>query len=662
MCGIAGHIDGAGRRSGDANRRLARVMADAIRHRGPDASGVWGDENAGVYLGHRRLAIVDLTEAGAQPMATPDGSCHLSYNGEVYNAHALRPELERAGYVFKGHSDTEVVLYGCHHWGVAETARRIWGMFAFAYWDGRERRLWLVRDRLGKKPVYWMNRGGSFAFASELRPMLLHPEAPSEIDRASVAEYLRTAYVAAPHSIYAEIHKLEPGALLTYAPGSGDLRTERYWDLEQEVQRAHADPFGGTPDEAVAEAEALLADATKIRLMSDVPLGAFLSGGIDSSVVTAMMSQAGGSAVRTFSIGYRSADYDESADAARVAAHLGTDHTTFMLEPEDGLAVVPQLPAIFDEPFADSSQIPTYLVSKLARRHVTVALTGDGGDEVFAGYNRHAAAGGLLGRLGRLPRPIRSAMARSMTALSPSRWDKLSRIVPRRMRPRMMGDKMHKLAPLLTLGGRDQYRRVSSLWHDPAAIMTEGAERPNIIDEARLEGLLRDRVEEFRFLDLMTYLPGDILTKVDRASMAVSLETRAPLLDHRLVEFGFRLPSSLHLHGGQTKWVLRQILGRHVPEALWNRPKMGFGIPIDRWLRGELRDWAEDLLSTGKLEAHGLVRPQPVRDLWRQHLSGRVNAQHQIWPVLMLSAWMDAQAVTSSASTAEAKLPATAAA
>lgn len=644
MCGITGHIDSAMRRSDEANRRLTKAMADAIRHRGPDGWGIWGDKAAGVYLAHRRLAIVDLSEAGAQPMATPDGRGHLSYNGEAYNAPTLRPELERAGYTFRGHSDSEVILYGCHKWGVIETAQRLWGMFAFAYWDQRERRLWLVRDRLGKKPIYWTKSEDSFAFSSEIRPLLLHPKTPREIDRSSVAEYLRASYIAAPHSIIAGIHKLEPGAALAYSPETGDVRIERYWRLEDALARGHADPFSGSPQDAVAEAEALLSDATRIRLMSDVPLGAFLSGGVDSSVVTALMQQQGGGSTQTFSIGYQNSEYDEGEDAARVAAHLGTNHTRFILEPHDAMAIVPNMAHIFDEPFADASQLPTFMVSKLAREHVTVALTGDGGDEVFAGYNRHAAAGGMLGRLGGLPRPIRSAMVYGMTALSPRQWQRLFQMVPAHVRPRAAGEKIHKLAPLLRLDSREQYRRVISLWHDPASIVVNGTERLGVVDDKHLTGMFRDQVEEFRYLDLATYLPGDILTKVDRASMAVSLETRAPLLDHRLVEFSFRLPSSVHLNNGRTKWILRQILERYVPRELFERPKMGFAVPIGSWLRSDLRDWAESLLSENVLIDQGLLRPEPVRALWQQHLSGRANAQYELWSVLMLNAWMEAYA------------------
>jgi asparagine synthase (glutamine-hydrolysing) len=598
-------------------------MGNAIRHRGPDAAGIWGSP-AGVWLSHRRLSIIDLTEAGAQPMATPDGSGHISYNGEAYNAADLKPELEAAGYRFRGHSDTEVVLYGCQHWGPVETARR----------------LTIVRDRLGKKPVYWFRSQRSFGFASELRPLALHPDCPREMDRASVAEYLRFLHVPDPHSIYAGVEKLEPGGVLTLDLGSGRIEMDRYWSIREAVERGLADPFAGTPQEAVAETERLLLDATKIRLVSDVPLGAFLSGGIDSSTVVALMQEVGPGRTRTFSIGYSDREYDESEEARRVAEHLGTDHTSFTLEASDALAVIPDLPAIFDEPFADTSQIPTYLVSKLARQHVTVALTGDGGDEVFAGYNRHVAANGLLRRLGRLPLPVRSAVAAGITSVAPDTWQSMLRLVPSRLRPRAAGEKLHKLAPLLRLSEREQYRRIVSYWDDPEAIVSGARERPGPIDDPTLDDLFSDPVARMRYFDLATYLPGDILTKVDRASMAVSLETRAPLLDHRLVELSFRIPSSIHLRGGESKWLLRQILEKRVPRALFERPKMGFGIPLGDWLRGPLRDWAESLLTRVRLEEAGLD-PAAVRAVWERHLSGKENAQYLLWPVLMLTAWRD---------------------
>ena len=641
MCGIAGFVDFGSARDKAANDRLARAMGDAIRHRGPDSGAIWSSP-AGVWLSFRRLAILDLSEAGDQPMLTPDGRGAICFNGEAYEAPAAKPELERAGYSFRGHSDTEVLLYACHRYGPIEAARRIAGMYAFAYWDEAERTLTLIRDRLGKKPLYWFQTSRGLAFASEIRSLLQHPDCPTELDRSSVADLLRFHYIPAPFSIFEGVHKLEPGSALTLHVPSGRITTGRYWDLRQRAHDAAANPFAGTPEEAVEETERLLLDATRLRLLSDVPLGAFLSGGIDSSTVTALMGEAGSGPPRTFSIGYSDAEYDEGADAALVAAHLGTDHTGFIVEPEDALQVIPDLPAIFDEPFADASQVPTYLVSKLARKHVTVALTGDGGDEVFGGYNRHVAANGLLRRLNGLPRPMRTAMSGAMSALPPETWQRMLRVVPSRVRPRAVGEKMHKLAPLLRLAENDQYRSLVSHWDTPEDFVRGSSARPTAIDDPALERDFPEPVARMRYLDLATYLPGDILTKVDRASMGVSLETRAPLLDHRLVEWSFRLPTSVHLHDGRGKWLLRQILEKRVPRALFERPKTGFGIPIGDWLRGPLRPWAEDLLRSERLR--DIVDTAPVEALWRRHLARQANGQYRIWPVLMLSAWLETYA------------------
>ena len=610
-----------------------------MSHRGPDGEGLWCN-GAGLWLSFRRLAIVDLSNAGDQPMAIPNGRGVIVFNGEAYNAASLRPELEAAGYRFRGHSDTEVVLYGCDHWGVAETARRLVGMFAFAYWEDDSRTLSLVRDRLGKKPTYWFHSNRSFAFASELRPLLLHPDCPREIDRNSVADLLQFLYIPAPHSIFEHVHKLEPATILRLDVGKRTIETSQYWELAKEVSRATEHPFMGSAEDAVDETERLLVDATRLRLVSDVPLGAFLSGGIDSSLVTALMQEAGAGRVRTFSIGYRQRDYDEAEHAEAIAAHLGTDHTSFTVEPEDVVGVIPQLPFIFDEPFADTSEIPTYLVSRLAREHVTVALTGDGGDEVFGGYNRHVAAHRLLPRLNALPAPLRAGVAAAMTALSPERWQTVLRIIPERVRPRAVGEKLHKMAPLLQLRGQDQYQQLVSHWQYPESLLSIEHARPSQLDQLA-EPPCPDQVARMRYLDLATYLPGDILTKVDRASMAASLETRAPALDHRLVEWSFRLPSSLHLRDGRGKWLLRQILSRRVPAGLFDRPKTGFGIPIGDWLRGPLREWAEDLLSERKLRDSGLIDPKPVRRLWDRHLSEQANGQYVLWPVLMLMCWLD---------------------
>lgn len=641
MCGIAGFIDLSSGRTPEENDRLAIAMGDCIRHRGPDSGGVWSDPQAGAWLIFRRLAILDLTEAGNQPMHTPDGRGHIVFNGQMYNAAELRPELEAAGYRFRGHSDTEVLLYGCQHWGVERTVARLNGMFAFAYWDEAERTLTLVRDRLGKKPLYFARTAKSFLFASELRPLMLHPECPREIDRSSVAGFLRTHYIAAPFSIFRGVEKVELGEMLVFKPASGELTRRRYWSLLERAEAAMASPWSGTPEEAVDAAEALISDATRLRLVSDVPLGALLSGGVDSSTVVAMMKRHSPGAVRTFSIGYTEEDYDESSHARAVAEYLGTDHTELIAEPADALAVIPSLPDIFDEPFGDMSGVPTWLVSKLARKHVTVALGGDGGDEVFAGYNRHVAAAGLLRRLGALPRPARLALSGMMRSLPPDRWQSLLSPLPASARPRALGEKIHKLARLLAGDEQDHYRSLVSNWPDPAAVVIDGPERVGAFDEQGLRERFPDPVAFMRYLDVTSWLPGDILTKVDRASMAVSLEVRAPLLDHRLVEFSFRVPTSLHLRNGESKWLLRQVLQRSVPRQLFERPKTGFGIPMDKWLRGPLRDWAESLLSQDRLAAGGLLRPVPIRDLWQRHLSGATNAQYQLWPVLMLQAWLE---------------------
>ena len=645
MCGIAGFIDFGSRRSRASGHALANAMGNAIKHRGPDGEGTWSSPE-GLWLSFRRLAIVDLTKAGGQPMVTPDGCGVLLFNGEAYNAADLRRELEQAGYSFRGHSDTEAVLYGCHHWGVSETVGRLTGMFAFAYWDRRDQKLTLVRDRLGKKPVYWFKTQQSFAFASELRPLLLHDACPRQIDRNSVADLLQFLYIPAPYSIFEGVHKLEPGKLLELDIRSRRAEIRAYWDLAEEVSGALANPFKGSAEEAIAETERLLLDATRLRLISDVPLGVFLSGGLDSSTITALMQEATGGRTRTFSIGYRQSDYDEAVDAGKIAAHLGTEHTSFVVEPADVMAVVPDLPAIFDEPFADASEIPTYLVSRLAREHVTVALTGDGGDEVFGGYNRHVAAHGMLHRLNALPAPLRAGLARAITSLSPDSWQKLFDFVPSHIRPRAAGEKLHKLAPLLKLNEREQYRRVVSYWDDAARVVGIEDRRPSQLDLLS-EPAFADAVARMRYLDLATYLPGDILTKVDRASMAASLETRAPFLDHRIVKWSFSVPSSLHLRDGKGKWVLRKILEKRVPAALFERPKTGFGVPIGEWLRGPLRDWAEQLLDESRLRDTGLVDPAAVRSLWRRHMARQTNGQYLLWPVLMLMSWNDAYASAS---------------
>jgi asparagine synthase (glutamine-hydrolysing) len=639
MCGVAGLWDRRAGRSPGQLAAAASAMAEVLRHRGPDAGDVWCDADAGVALGHRRLSIVDLSPAGAQPMRSSCGRFVLSYNGEIYNADELRSELAALGRSFRGHSDTEVIVEGMAVWGVEATVKRLIGMFTLALWDRQERTLHLVRDRLGIKPMYWAAFGELFLFGSELKALRAHDGWRPEIDRDAVAAYLRTSYVPGPFTIYRGVRKLPPGAILSLRAGAApEIRP--YWTLEEAARAGQAARFSGSEAEAVDRLDALLGDAVRRRMVADVPLGAFLSGGIDSSTVVALMQAGSERPVRSFSIGFAEQDFDEAPQAAAVARHLGTDHTELYVSPEHAREVIPRLPDLYDEPFADPTQIPTFLVSEMTRRHVTVALSGDGGDELFAGYRRYFEARALFNRLAPLPPPARRAAAAVIGALPPAAWSALGRAVPGRWRQKQLGDKLHKFARVLEGDGNDFYRLVTSHWHDPEDIVLGGAKPRGILGDPSLKALVPDEVERLQYLDTLTYLPDDILTKVDRASMAASLEARVPLLDHRVVEFSWTLPPALKARDGSGgKWLLRQVLHRYVPPALVARPKMGFGVPIDGWLRGPLRAWAEELLAERRLAAEGILDPQPIRRRWQEHLSGTRNWQYALWNVLMLQAW-----------------------
>ncbi|WP_192499233.1 asparagine synthase (glutamine-hydrolyzing) [Skermanella pratensis] len=644
MCGICGFVEPSGRRAPES---LVRAMADALAHRGPDGDGVWADEAAGVAFGHRRLAIVDLSPLGRQPMESADGRLVLTFNGEIYNYRELRADLEAGGLRLRGQSDTEVLVEACAAWGVGRTVRRLIGIFAFALWDKSVRRLTLVRDHLGVKPLYWGRVGadgrgegsgaaaGGVMFASELKALRVHPGWSPGLDRGALASYLRFSYVPGPHTIYRGVAKLPPGSMLTWEPGT-EPRTERYWDMRAV---AGVPPRDLDPASATAELEALLGDAVGRQMVADVPLGAFLSGGVDSSTVAALMQARSGRPVRTFSIGFDVAGYDEAVHAKAVACHLGTDHTELYVGRDHARDVIPRLPDLFDEPFADSSQIPTYLVSEMTRRHVTVALSGDGGDELFAGYHRYFWADAARRRLDRLPRGLRGFAASALSAPPESAWDRGFGLLPGRIRPGRAGERMHKLAALLAASGPDEvYRGLLSHW-DPAEIV-RGAEEPHgVLWDGSVAGEIPDFLRRMQFLDTVTYLPDDILAKVDRASMAVGLEARVPLLDHRVVEFAALLPASLKVRDGQGKWLLRQVLYRHVPRELVERPKMGFSVPLDGWLRGPLRDWAEDLLDERRLAEDGVLDPGPVRRRWAEHLAGTHDHRDRLWSVLMYQAW-----------------------
>ena len=652
MCGFAGILDPRRRWDEAALGHLVAGMAGTLAHRGPDDAGLWTDATAGIALGHRRLAVMDLSPAGRQPMASASGRYVIAYNGEIYNFWELRAELERSGRApaWRGHSDTEVLLAGFEAWGVEATLRRSVGMFALALWDAAERALWLARDRMGEKPLYYGWVDGCLAFGSELKALRRVPGWRGEVDREALALFLRHNYVPAPWSIHREVRKLPPGHLVRFDAGAAPGRwpePRAYWSLVEAAERGLADPLPPDPDACAEAVEEALRRSLAGQRVADVPLGAFLSGGIDSSTVVALLQAMAGGPVRTFTIGFREAGYDEAREAARVARHLGTEHTELYVTPREALAVIPRLPEIYDEPFADSSQIPTCLVSRLAREHVTVALSGDGGDELFGGYNRYVWALGLWRRLERLPRPLRTAAARAIRALPPGAWERLfaaaGPVLPQRLRVRQPGAKMHKLAELL--GCTDPvaiYLRLVSHWEDPASVVLGAEEPATVLSDPCRQPRLPTFLERMMCLDALTYLPDDILVKVDRAAMAVSLETRVPFLDHRVVETAWRVPVALKLREGKGKWLLRRILHRHVPPELVERPKMGFGVPVEHWLRGPLRDWAESLLDEARLRREGYLDPAPVRRLWSEHLAGRGSWQYWIWDVLMFQAWLEA--------------------
>ncbi|AAO90374.1 asparagine synthase (glutamine-hydrolyzing) [Coxiella burnetii] len=635
MCGIVGFWDFRRSWKKEQYQKVAAKMADQITSRGPDSSGVWCDEKTGLAFGHRRLAVIDLSTAGHQPMLSHSGNTAIIYNGEIYNAPFIRRELENAGIYCCGHSDTEVLLEACELWGVKSAVKKMNGMFAFAYWNKLEKKLYLGRDRLGIKPLFWSLKNNIFYFSSQLKALAAHPVWNVEIDRTALTSYFRFNYIPAPLSIYKGVYKLKPGTILTIDPNQKIIE-ETFWSLETVCQK-NINKKKIDDNEVLEKTETLLRDAVKCRMYSDVPLGAFLSGGIDSSAVVALMQAQSTNRIKTFSIGFYEKEYNEASYAKEVAQHLKTDHHELYLHVDEAARLIPQIPEWYDEPFADSSQIPTYLVSQLARQHVTVSLSGDGGDELFAGYNRYLLAENLWSKLVRFPLWMRQSGSKTINFFSPSAWDKFANVIPRKLRPSSVGDKAHKLAALLTQSSEDLYKGLVSLWERPAELVIDGSDIslwPEPLPDLNF-------TERMQYIDTLTYLPDDILTKVDRASMAVSLEARIPLLDYRLVEYIWSLPMRFKLERGETKWLLRRVLGKYVPEKLFTRPKMGFGVPIDHWLRCQLREWAEDLLSVPKLEKDGLLHSSLIRQRWQEHLSGKRNWQYSLWSVLMFQLWRE---------------------
>ena len=637
MCGISGFIDHSPKGVSYNLSEVATQMAQALYFRGPDHGGVWEDHRHSVALSHRRLSVIDLSPSGHQPMLSKDTRYVLTYNGEIYNFLELKKALIDMGHTFSGTSDTEVLLQACVVWGVKKTIEQCIGMFAFGIWDRQENTLTLGRDRLGIKPLFWAYFDHLFIFGSELKALQAHPRFRPSLDFSAMATYLRFGYIPSPRSIYTHVHKLEPGCLMTFQAGQPPL-IEPYWDLRNIAIQKTRNPWRLNEQETLSQFEHVLGEAVRQRLVADVPLGAFLSGGIDSSTVVALMQKYSHQPVRTFTIGFQETANDESVHAKKIAAHLGTNHQEFIIEPHHIFDVLPKLADWYDEPFSDISQIPTFLVSTMTRQEVTVALSGDGGDELFAGYTRYFKLSQRLHMLEKIPpvlRPILSAIAGIPPAL-------LNSSLP------YLPAKLTKLTKKLRnfsqkLGGADiegQYRQLISRWEHPLELVPNATEEyVTIHSDQQLHIDFPDPITRMQYCDMMTHLPDDILAKVDRASMGVSLEVRVPILDHRVVEFAWSVPFHMKIREGQSKWLLRQLLHQYVPPHLFERPKMGFGIPIGQWLRGPLREWAEDLLSEHSLKRDGILNPAPIRKRWEEHLSGTHDRTRSLWTIMMFQTW-----------------------
>lgn len=643
MCGIAGFMRLSRSALDLPSPAILDAMTDALAHRGPDSRGTWHDEGRGVGLGHRRLSIRDLSPLGAQPMTSSCGRLVLIFNGEIYSHSEIAAELAATGRPLKGTSDTEIMVEAMAEWGVEAVLPKLIGQFAIAVYDRETGALTLARDRLGIKPLYWANMQGVLMFGSELKPLREIPGWSPQIDRGALAAYMRHNYIPAPHTIYKGVAKLEPGCLLV-ADAKGRIESQRYWELRPIVETAIGERTDGSSDceRELDELDSLLSDAVERRMVSDVPLGCLLSGGIDSSLVTALMQENASAPINSFSIGFSEQGFDEAPFAKRIADHLGTNHTELYVEPDHALSLVDRLPHWYDEPFADSSQIPTLMVCELTKRHVTVVLSGDGGDELFAGYNRYHIGLDMWRRAGLAPTVVRKAIAHGLLRQPERRLDALGRLLPQRYRRNQMGDKIHKFAhAILHEDPDDMYRRMITHWPDPEAVVIAGHEPKGILWDETVRQSVPDFLDRMQFLDTVTYLPDDILTKVDRASMAVSLEARVPLIDHRVVEKAWAMPQSMKLRNGEAKWALRQLLLRRVPRELIERPKMGFGVPLGDWLRGPLKDWAENLLDEKRLREQNLFAVAPIRGRWQDHLDG-ANWSYSLWNVLMAQAWLDA--------------------
>ena len=647
MCGITGFLAQSPAQSFPT---IIETMTDRLHHRGPDDRGVWLDDSAGVALGHRRLSVIDLSSAAHQPMLSASGRYVIAFNGEIYNHLELRRQLASShqGAAWRGHSDTETLLACFDAWGFEKTLQASNGMFALAVWDRQRSVLMLARDRIGEKPLYYGWQGDVFLFGSELKALQAHPRFDAEIDRGALSLFLRHNYIPGPHCIYRGIQKLSPGTWLEVSHTQRDAAPVRYWDLAAVAEAGIREPFRGSDSEAILRLDTILLDAVKRQLLSDVPLGALLSGGIDSSSICALMQANSMQPIKSFTIGFNEAQYNEAVHARAIARHLGTDHTELQLDTHTALTLVQDLPGIWDEPFADSSQLPTVLVMQLARKSVTVALSGDGGDEMFCGYNRYRHAPKLAQRLGWMPPLAHHCLAMLLTAVPATTMNRLLGAFTTRHGISLPGDKAHKLGGKLRDGDFDSIDRIYAglvtEWPAAETLVVNGTIPANLLDERQRWPQLADPVARMMALDGLTYLPDDILVKVDRAAMAVSLETRAPFLDKHVIEFAWSLPMHFKQRDGQGKWLLRRLLDRYVPDHLTDRPKMGFGVPLDEWLRGPLRDWAETLLDENRLVREGFFHPSPVRQAWERHLGGRDNHGHRLWSILMFQSWLEARA------------------
>lgn len=650
MCGIVGFL-GSDLFTDKIQQETLIKMSDQIYSRGPDSSGIWIDSSSRIGLAHRRLAIVDLSEAGHQPMSSSSNRFVITYNGEIYNSKEIKDELVKidCAPTWRGHSDTEILLAGFDAWGIKNTICRLTGMFAIAIWDRELKQLTLVRDRVGEKPLYygWQGSGSNkvFLFGSELKSLKKHPQFNNKIDRGSLALYMRYSYVPTPYSIYEGIKKLEPGTILTVSLDNHHSQ-KKYWDANEVAKKGFESPFDGSVTEVTNNLKTALEKTISKQMMADVPLGAFLSGGIDSSTVVALMQAQSSSAIKTFTIGFKEDGYNEAEYAKLVAKHIGTDHTELYVSSQDALDVVPKLPNLYCEPFADSSQIPTFLVSTLARQHVKVSLSGDGGDEIFCGYNRYLFADKLWRGLKITPSPVRKFIGETVYSFPDAIWRKtfkiLNAITPPKFNGVMWGDKLKKGAIVLASEDLSNlYKGLVSNWQDPSSVVIgEGEHVKTFSTNTKMLSDMGD-IEKMMATDVVSYLPDDILVKVDRAAMGVSLETRVPFLDHNIIEFASHIPLSMKINNGIGKAVLRDVLYNHVPKELIERPKMGFGIPVSEWLKGPLREWAEELLDESRLTSQGFFYPNVVRKMWTEHLSGSQNWQSQLWAVLMFQAWLE---------------------